>query len=191
LLAVCGTATNAFLNLSRSSGLEARRLLLLSPERTTTHVVAEVLIGDRWVVVDPAFRVFLQDAHGRLLTRKELQNPAIFHEATGGIPNYLPEYNFERFAHVRLARIPLERLHLRRLLDSLRSGWDESLDWDLLLERESFFFFFASSVAVIFFLVLRILLAWLADHRLRVPRFHFREHLIRAGAAFFSTPEIK
>jgi len=77
------------------------------------------------------------------------------------------------------------------MLDSVYPGWDESLDWGLLLERESFFFLFASSVAVIFFLVLRVFLAWLADHRLRVPRFHFREHLVRASAAFFSTPEIK
>src|SRR5579863_7550659 len=44
LLSVCGTATNAFLNLARSSGLTARRLLLLTPDRTTKHVVAEVQI---------------------------------------------------------------------------------------------------------------------------------------------------
>jgi len=191
LLAVCGTATNAFLNLSRSAGLEARRLLLLSPERITRHVVAEVLIDGRWIIVDPTYRVILQDAHGQFLTRKDLQNPSIFREATGGIPNYLPEYNYEHFAHVRLARIPLEGLRIRKMLDSVYPGWDESLDWGLLLERESFFFLFASSVAVIFFLVLRVFLAWLADHRLRVPRFHFREHLVRASAAFFSTPEIK
>src|SRR5882757_3359988 len=39
LLRVCGTATNAFLNLARSSDLQARRLLLLGPDRTTKHVV--------------------------------------------------------------------------------------------------------------------------------------------------------
>ena len=33
LLLVCGSATNAFLNLSRSAGLESRRLLLLTPDR--------------------------------------------------------------------------------------------------------------------------------------------------------------
>jgi len=41
LLNVCGTATNAFLNLARSSDLRVRRLLLLAPDRTTKHVVAE------------------------------------------------------------------------------------------------------------------------------------------------------
>jgi hypothetical protein len=191
LLAVCGTATNAFLNLARSSGLETRRLLLLTPDRHINHVVAEVLVDDRWIVVDASYRVMLQDAHGRYLTRKDLQDPVIFREATGAIPNYLPEYSYERFAHLHLARIPLEGARIRRMLDSVYSGWDETLDWSLLLERESFFYFFTSSVAVISFLVLRIFLAWLADHRLRVPRFHFREHLLRASAAFFSTPEIK
>src|ERR1700758_307337 len=38
LLEVCGTATNAFLNLARSSGLSARRLLLLTPEHRAKHV---------------------------------------------------------------------------------------------------------------------------------------------------------
>jgi len=69
LLNICGTATNAFLNLSRSSDLRVRRLLLLSPEHTTKHVVAEVLINGRWIVVDPTYRVIMKDAQGHYLTR--------------------------------------------------------------------------------------------------------------------------
>jgi hypothetical protein len=42
-----------------------------------------------------------------------------------------------------------------------------------------------------FLLLLRALLARYADSRLRIPRFHLREHAVRAGAAFFSAPEIK
>src|SRR5579859_5549702 len=87
LLSVCGTGTNAFLNLARSNGLSARRLLLLNPEHRAKHVVAEVLIDGRWVVVDPSYHVLLRDAAGRLLTRSELRDPAIFAQATGGIPN--------------------------------------------------------------------------------------------------------
>src|SRR2546429_2074517 len=52
LLKVCGTATNAFLNLARASDLRVRRLLLLSRDGMTKHVVAEVLINQRWIVVD-------------------------------------------------------------------------------------------------------------------------------------------
>jgi hypothetical protein len=191
LLNVCGTATNAFLNLARSSDLRVRRLLLLSPDRKTKHVVAEVLIDNRWVIVDPTYRAIMKDALGHFLTRKELQNPAVFSQATGGIPNYPQEYTYDRFAHVRLARLPLDGLHLRRLLDSIYPGWDEAVDWSLLLERESFFYLVLSTTAMLFFMFLRILLARYADSRLRIPRFHLREHAVRAGAAFFSAPEIK
>jgi Transglutaminase-like superfamily len=191
LLRVCGTATNAFLNLARSSDLRVRRLLLLSPDRRTKHVVAEVLIGDRWVIVDPTYRVIMKDALGRYLTRSDLRNPAVFAEAISLIPNYPREYNYEQFAHVRLARLPLDGLHLRQLLGRICPGWDEVVDWSLLLERESFFYLVLSGGATLFFLFLRAGLAWYADRRLRVPRFHLRENAVRAGATFFSAPEIK
>jgi Transglutaminase-like superfamily len=191
LLNVCGTATNAFLNLARSSDLQVRRLLLLSSDRNTKHVVAEVLFGERWVIVDPTYRVIMHDAKGRYLTRKDLQNPAIFAEATAAIPNYPHEYSYEHFAHVRVARLPLDGLHLRGVLDGIYPGWDESVDWSLILERESFFYLVIAAVATFFFLFMRVMLAWYADSRLRIPRFHLREHAVRAGTAFFSTPEIK
>jgi len=191
LLNVCGTATNAFLNLARSSDLRVRRLLLLSPDRRAKHVVAEVLINDRWVIVDPSYRVIMKDTRGRYLTRKELQDPAVFSQAISAIPNYPREYTYDRFAHVRLARLPLDGLHLRPLLDSVYPGWEEAVDWSLLLERESFLYLVLSAAAALFFLLLRVVLAWYADHRLRTPRFHLREHAVRAGAAFFSAPEIK
>ena len=191
LLSVCGTATNAFLNLARSSDLSARRLLLLTPNHTTKHVVAEVLIDGRWVIVDPTYRSILRDAQGQLVTRKELQNPFIFAQAISRVANYPSEYDYTSFAHIRIARLPLQGLGLRRVLDSAAPGWDEALDWSLLLERESFFILFVSATLTIFFLILRVFLAWYADHRLRIPRFHLREHAARAGAAFLSTPEIK
>jgi hypothetical protein len=191
LLNVCGTATNAFLNLARSSDVRARRLLLLTPDRNTKHVVAEVLYDERWIIVDPTYRVILTDANGRYLTRKDLQNPNTFEEAVGKIPGYPREYNYDNFAHIRVARLPLEGLHLRSMLDRVYPGWDEAMDWSLLLERESFFYLVLSASATIFLLLLRVVLAWYADSRLRIPRFHLREHMIRAGVAFFSAPEIK
>jgi hypothetical protein len=191
LLAICGTATNAFLNISSSAGIQARRLLLLTPEHNTKHVVAEVFIDGRWIIVDPTYRVILRDAQGHTLTRKDLQNPATFAQATGGVPGYLPIYDYQNFAHVRIARFPLGAFGLHRLLRRIYPNWDEDLDWSLLLERESFFFFFVSVAFFIVFFVLRLLLAWYADHRLHLPRYRFRRHIRRAGATFFSTPEIE
>jgi hypothetical protein len=192
LLNVCGTATNAFLNLARSSDLQVRRLLLLTPDHKAKHVVAEVLIDRRWIIVDPAYRMIMKDAHGHSLTRGELRDPAVFSEAAGAIPNYPREYTYDQFAHVRLARLPLEGVvRLRRLLDKVYPGWDEAVDWSLLLERESFFYLVLCGAATLFFLSLRVVLAWYADRRLKIPRFHLRAKTVRAGAAFFSTPEIK
>ena len=191
LLEVCGSATNAFLNLSRSAGLPARRLLLLSPNRTTKHVVAEVNIDGRWVVADATYRTFLRDAHGNLLTRKDLQNPAIFEQAASRMPNYPREYTYDHFAHVRIAALPLTGSQLRRLLDRFWPTWDEYLDWSLLLERRSFAQLFISTCALICFFLTRTILAWIADRRLRISRFHLRANLSRATIAFFTTPEIK
>ena len=191
LLKVCGTATNAFLNLARASDLQVRRLLLLSRDGMAKHVVAEVLINQRWIVVDPSYRVIMRDASGHFLTRKELQDPATFEQAVGAVSGYPPEYDYKSVAHVRLSRLPFKGLHLRKVLDFVYPGWEEAVDWSLLLERESFFYLVLAGAASLLFLLLRQFLAWYADRRLRIPRFRFREHMMRAGTAFFSTPEIK
>src|SRR5882762_7763150 len=170
LLAVCGTATNAFLNLARSNGLSVRRLLLLNSAGQASHVVAEVLIDARWVIADATYHVLLRDARGNLLTRSQLRDPVVFAEATKGIPGYRPEYNYGHFAHVRLSRIPMGGAPLRSVLDLLFPNWEESVDWTLLLERESFFALSLAAVATFLFLLLRVFLAWYADHRLMIPR---------------------
>lgn len=191
LLEVCGTATNAFLNIARSGGLGVRRLLLLTPERITKHVVAEVLIDGRWIVVDPTHRAMFRNAGGQLLTRDQLRNPAVFAETIRAIPGYSSEFNFVRSAHVRMAHVLFFGFGLRRAMDTIAPRWDEAVDWSLLLERESCLILVISVGLTLFFLLLRAVLAWYADRRLRIPRFHLREHFLRAGAAFFSTPEIK
>ena len=191
LLSVCGTATNAFLNLARSNGLSARRLLLLTTDGEAKHVVAEVLIDGRWVVADPAYRILLRDAKGHLLTREEVRNPVVLAEATAAVPNYPKEYTYERVAHVRLARLPMQGFHLRWILEKAFPGWEESVDWTLLLERESFFALCMSAFAFAVFMLLRILLGWYADQRLNIPRFRLRSQFLRAGMTFLRAPEIK
>ena len=138
LLEVCGSATNAFPNPSRSAGVPARRLLLLAPDRTTRHVVAKLNLGARWVGADATYRTFLKDETGNLLTKQDLQDPQILREATGSRPNYSAEYTYQRTALVRLAALPFRAGGLRTLLDHVAPRWEESLDWTLLPERRSF-----------------------------------------------------
>ncbi len=191
LVEVCGSATNAFLFLSRSAGLEVRRLLLLTPEHTTKHVVAEVYLDGRWVIVDPAYHILMKDARGNLLTRKDLQNPEALREATSALPDYRPEYSYERCAYVSLAALPFHGAGVQKFLDRLFPGWDESWDWSLPLERRSFLYFLISASSLIFFVFVRTILAWVADHYLNVPRFHLLAELARATISFFRAPEIR
>jgi len=192
LLQVCGTATNAFLNVGESAGLHVRRLLLLGPDRRAIHVLAEAQIDNRWVVVDPAYRVMLRDAQGRLLTREQLRSPELLEQARSNIRGYPSAYDFRSVVHVRLARIPLiGGLRLRHVFDRVYPGWEERFDWSLIVERESFALVVVACLATIFLLLTRGTLAWYADRRLHVARVHLRWQLRRAGMALVSSPGLK
>src|SRR5438046_9203340 len=81
----------------------------------------------------------MRNAKGEMLTRKELQTPQNFAEATGKIPGYSPAYNYDHFAHVRIARLPLAGLRLRPVLDRVFPGWDEKVEWSRLLVGGAFY----------------------------------------------------
>jgi len=137
LLQVCGSASNAFMNLAESAGLRTRRLLLLNPSGSVKHVVVEVRWDDRWVVVDPSFRSVFQDHAGRALSKEDLSHPGVFQDAIRGIPNYNPEYSFEHTAHIHLTRIPELGVFLRRTLNFLFPRWEETVNWGYLPEHPS------------------------------------------------------
>ena len=191
LLEECGNSTNAFLYLSRSSGVDTRRLLLLTPEGTTKHVVAEVYIDGRWAAVDPSYRLLMKDARGILLTRKGLQNPETLREATSSLRDYPSEYSYERSAYVPLAELPFHAAGVRKLVDWFFSDREQYFDWGLLLERRSFLYLFFATCSLLFLALVRVTLAWVADHYLHVSRFHLLANLRQATYSFFKLPEIK
>ena len=186
LLEVCGTATNAFVNLAESSGLRARRLLLLDDNRVSKHVAVEVLLDARWVVVDPSYHAMLRVPTGRLVTRAELQNPVIFRAATAAIPNYPSNYTYERTVHVRLTRIPLVGRYSRQTLNFIWPSWEESINWTLLLERKSFAMLTCSILLLCFALAARLFLGWYSSRSLGIVRVRLRDQLIRATGVLFS-----
>jgi hypothetical protein len=186
LLQVCGTATNAFVNLAQSSGLHARRLLLLDQNNLSKHVVVETLIDNRWIVVDPAFHSILRLATGRPATREELRNPENFRAATQAIPNYPSAYSYESTAHVRLARIPMIGGLLRRTFNFIWPSWEESINWTLLLERESFAMLMISIFLLCFAVALRMFLSWYSFRKLGIVRVRLRDQLVRAGEVLLS-----
>jgi hypothetical protein len=184
LLSVCGTATNAFMNLALSSGLQARRLLLLSPDRHTVHVVAEVYLDGRWIVVDPTFRTVLRDSSGHPLTREQLRDPNLLALATRGLPNYLPEYNYQTTAHVHLASIPLLGRKLRIALNRIHPDWEEDINWTLPLERKPYGLTLLAALLAGFSLLAHLLLSWRASKQSTPPGVGMGENLKRFGKVF-------
>lgn len=186
LLSVCGTATNAFVNLASAGGIEARRLLLLDATgMNTNHVVAEVRLEGRWVIVDPSFRVILKDSAGRPLTKEELARPDIFREATQNVPRYDPAYNFEHPAFIHFARLPIVGRFLQARSNSILPLWQERINWALLVERQSNTTLIAGLVLLCVAVCLRRLLFWYGQKHSIVPMSPW-EQLTRGGVALFS-----
>jgi len=184
LLRVCGSATNAFVNLANAGGLPARRLLLIGDERSTNHVVAEIWTGDRWIVVDPSFRFIPRGADGQPLTREELSDPEVFERVVQSVPHYDPRYNYEHTSHLRLARVPIVGPILRSALESIAPQWSDSIYITLLAERRSFAAVIISGLLCLFFLVARMILRRISESRLGIHRIRFRERLWRACRTF-------
>lgn len=188
LLQVCGTATNAFVNLADASDLQVRRLLLLAPDGHTSHVVAEVHIAGRWVVIDPSFRTVLKDSSGNLLTKEQLANPETFRLATSVIPHYDPGYNYVHTAHIHLGTVPVVGKHLQRTLDSLLPTWDESMQWTLLAERQSYAVLAVGLFLLLLSLLLRRTLDFYGRKVLGVGPVRLRVQLKQGGMALLGRP---
>jgi transglutaminase-like putative cysteine protease len=186
LLRVCGTATNAFINLANSAGLPARRILLLDSNGGAKHVDAEVRVDGRWVVVDPTFHIILRGADGEMLTSRELADPAVFSSATQNIPRYDSRYSFERTAHVRLAALGFLGNLARRVFNFLVPGWEDSVAVSLILERKSLLAMIAAMVITLILILLRFSLRWYGRKRLLLHPVRLRRRLRHAYRAFFS-----
>jgi hypothetical protein len=160
-------------------------LLLLDEKRNTEHVVAEVKIGNRWVVVDPLFHAWMRGADGGLLDRQQLQNPANFRAAVQAIPAYPMDYTYQTTVHVHVSRLPLVGSHVRNILSFVWPSWEESLDWTLLLERASFAMFLGSGLLLLCGIAARLYLSWFCSYR-GMFRVRLRDQLIQAGNVFLS-----
>ena len=186
LLQVCGTATNAFINLANTGNLQVRRLLLLDQNQMTKHVVAEVLVQGKWIIVDPAYRVVFRDPKGNTVTREDLLNPATFNAVISNIPKFPADYTFDNTVHVRIARLHILGMPLRAVLNRFIPGWEDSMTMTLLVERESFAAMVAALLLVLFLLVLRYSLRWFGEARLGIRPVRLRSKIYRAGVAFWN-----
>jgi hypothetical protein len=181
---VCGTATNAFVNLANAGGLPARRLLLMNDERATNHVVAEIWTGERWIVVDPSFRVIPRGADGQPFTREDLSDPDNFARLVQTVPHYDPQYNYEHTSHLRLARVPIAGRALRAVLDAIAPSWSDSVYITLLAERRSFATVLIAGLLCLFFFIARLTLRRISESRFGIHPLRLRDRLWRACRTF-------
>jgi hypothetical protein len=186
LLSVCGTGTNAFVNLASAGGIEARRLLLLDAQGlNANHVVAEVYLDGRWVVVDPSFHAILKDSAGHLLTKEELARPAVLQDATRNLAGYDSSYNYEHTAYIHLSRLPLFGSFLQSKLISVLPSWQESINWTVLVERQSNATLLAGILLLCFAVCLRRMICWYA-RKSSIILMGPWEYLSHTGVALFS-----
>jgi hypothetical protein len=189
LLRVCGNAANAFINLSDSAGLAARRLLLLDSHGAAKHVVAELWMDGRWIVVDPTFHLILRGPDGVPLTREQLSDPAVFSAATANIRGYSSAYTFDKTAHVRVGRLGPLAVPVRAVGDRLLPGWEGSTAVSLLLERESLATLVFALTLLFLLALLRVGLRWYGERRLGFRPVRVRQQIQRAFHAFVDTAD--
>jgi hypothetical protein len=186
LLDVCGTGTNAFVNLASAGGIEARRLLLLDEQgMNTNHVVAEVYMDGRWVIVDPAYHTILTDSSGRLLTRQELARPEVLKDATRDLPDYNPAYKYDHTAFIHMARLPVVGPFLQNKLDSSLPLWQEGINWTVLVERQSYDTILVGIALLFLSHFLRRIIIWYGN-RLSIQLLSPWEQIRRGGITLFS-----
>ena len=186
LLTVCGTGTNAFVNLASAGGIEARRLLLLDEQnRSTNHVVAEVHIDGRWVVVDPSYHAVLRGKDGHLLTRRELANSDVLREATQNLPDYDLAYNYEHTAFIHVAGLPILGAFLQRMMSAIPPSWQDSVNLTVLVERQSYDTIVVGIALFLFAIFLQRLVNWYG-RKISAVLVSPWEQLRRSGIALFS-----
>jgi hypothetical protein len=185
LLEHCGTSASILIAAADRLGIKARRLLLLDENNDVVHVTTQLLIDGRWVVVDAAHRTFMRDAHGRLLTKEELRVPQTFQEAVSNIPGDNPICRFDRTAHVHIDGIPLVGRLLRRVLDRVDPGWDDSLFLSQVVSRTSLAQVVLSLPLLIFCIAARAALGWYGAKRWGIRRVRLQDRLARAAKALF------
>ncbi len=186
LLSVCGTGTNAFVNLASAGGIQARRLLLLDAQGlNTNHVVAEVYLDGRWAIVDPSFHAILKDSDGNFLTKEQLARPEVLLEATRDLPGYDLSYNYEHTAFIHFAGLPVVGPFLQAKWNSVLPSWQENFNWAVLLERQSNATLVAGIFLLCFAICLRRMICWYG-RKFSISPMGPWEQLSHAGVALFT-----
>ena len=186
LLKVCGSATNAFINLADSSGLSSRRLLLVNADGGAKHVVAEVLINGRWIVVDPSFRTIPQRRQRPVAYTSRFGRQCRFFVRNAEHPQLRSELQLFRNIAPSFGTYSVPRVVCAASAGSLSAKLG-GLPCTKPTRRTGIFSGRRYSVlALLFLFLVRISLRWYGESRLGIQTLRVHTQVIRAASALFS-----
>jgi transglutaminase superfamily protein len=132
----CGSKAWLLAILARHAGLQARELRLCDARHEARHVVCEVLIGSRWLVLDPTVDLDFRRRDGQLATAAELRDPALLAVNARRADYYdLQRWQFTHAERLHFEKVPLVGGLLRRLAARLSGRPAEELTIPPALEQ--------------------------------------------------------
>jgi transglutaminase-like putative cysteine protease len=102
----CGSASSIFAESCQHAGIPARLCQLTDSLGTTRHVIAEAMVGGRWVVVDALFGRVFRDRGGRMVGCAEVAADWDYYQRQA--PEYLEHgYDFRAVRYTNWSKFPV------------------------------------------------------------------------------------
>jgi hypothetical protein len=132
----CGSKAWLLAILARHAGLQARELRLCDAHHLARHVVCEILVGNRWVVLDPTVDLDFRRRDGQLATADELRDPVLLAINARRAEYYDRQlWQFTHAERLHFEKVPLVGGLLRRLASRLTGRPAEEIAVPAALEQ--------------------------------------------------------
>jgi hypothetical protein len=112
----CGTCAHVFVEACHRANIAARVCQLSEGGTSTSHVIAEARLEDRWVVVDPLFNQVFRDRQGKLVGCEEIEADWEYYRRQA--PDYLRlGYHFGSVRYTNWSKVPVLMPLAKKCLD--------------------------------------------------------------------------
>lgn len=163
----CGSFTSVVGRLLVSAGYPIRILQMHCGPDPACHILLEVQLDGRWVVVDPSYNLLFQNTDGSIASYDQLHHN--FSAYAAQTPrDYNPAYRFEDARRTNWDKIPVLMPLLRGLLNAtMGETWTNELSLRAWVLNRYWLWFFAAGG---FYAGALLLMLLVRQRRQRVPR---------------------